>query len=173
MTNTTIPLTEADEILTGEERAALERAADTGARAQTWLLALAERVLAGANPAAGGDGLFGLGMVLRRMAGTVTAVLDGIDPSGNGEADLEVQYELTNLIRHHVMEPVGREQLRLPECVALIAIGGLVIDAPNLVLGDLEVLLPELCDAIDEALVLAGGDGSATVLLAAREVTAG
>ncbi|MFI5534543.1 hypothetical protein ACIA8O_39010 [Kitasatospora sp. NPDC051853] len=153
--------------LTEAERAALELAAATGSRVKGWLEVLAERAVDGADPAADSDGpRFGLGAGLRRIADTVAAVTGGIDPAGLGDVDFEQRYELTALVRHYVMEPVGRRLLSRAERVALLAVGALVLEAPGAVLGDFDLILPELCEAIDEALVLAGAaaDGPAAAL---------
>ncbi len=95
--------------------------------------------------------------------------MGAIDPAGPGEADPQTRYELTNLVRHYTMEPAGRAQLRPAERVALVAVGALVADAPNTVLGDFEDLLPELCAAIDEALALADDLGPTAVFPTGRE----
>ncbi|MGW4651242.1 hypothetical protein [Kitasatospora sp. NPDC004289] len=90
----------------------------------------------------------------------------GIDPAGEGDVDVEQRYELTALVRHYVMEPVGRELLTRTERVSLLAVGALVVEMLGAVLGDFELVLPEVCEAIDEALVLAGAaaDGPAAAV---------
>ncbi|MFD0573950.1 hypothetical protein ACFQ0T_38000 [Kitasatospora gansuensis] len=94
---------------------------------------LADRVLDGANPADDGDEpRFGLGGGLRHLTGTVAAVMDGIDPAGEGDVDFEQRYGLTSMVRHCVMEPAGRELLSRAERSALIAID----DALVLATGD-------------------------------------
>ncbi|WP_371484892.1 hypothetical protein [Kitasatospora sp. NBC_00315] len=149
--------------LTGAERAALELAGATGARVEAWLLVLAGRVLEGADPVGEVDGpLFALGGSLRRVADTVAAVTSSIDPAGEGDVDHEQRYELTALVRFLVMEAAGRRLLTRAERVALLAVGALVLEMPGAVLGDFDQILPEVCAAIGEAMLLAAADGPAS-----------
>ena len=123
----------------------------------------ARRVLEGADPVGEADGpLFALGGGLRRVADTVAAVTASIDPAGEGDVDHEQRYELTALVRFLVMDPAGRRLLTRAERVALLAVGALVLEIPGAMLGDFDLILPEVCEAIGEALLLATADGPAS-----------
>ncbi|MED7947393.1 hypothetical protein PUR61_00990 [Streptomyces sp. BE20] len=58
-------------------------------------------------------------------------------------------------LRHTVTLPAAREHLTAAERVALVAIGAVAADCPITVLGDFDLALPVLCEAIDDALDLA------------------
>ncbi|BFV61208.1 hypothetical protein KCMC57_up63120 [Kitasatospora sp. CMC57] len=123
--------------LTGAEQAALEQAAATGERTADWIRDLAARW-----PDAERE--------LADLADTLADVMARIDPAGEGEIDAEAHYDLTARLRHTVTLPAAREHLTAAERVALVA-----ADSPIIVLGDFDLALPCLCEAIDDALNLA------------------
>ncbi|MFI6448535.1 hypothetical protein [Kitasatospora sp. NPDC050543] len=127
-------------------RAALERAAEVGERARAWVRVLATRQSEDANR-----------QLLETFADTVHQVLGReIIPGGDGEIGGEIRYRLDAYVILGSILAQDRPKLTVIEQLALVAVGAITTTAPSTVLNDIAADLPALCDAIDNALTLAG-----------------
>ncbi|MFI6449102.1 hypothetical protein [Kitasatospora sp. NPDC050543] len=91
--------------------------------------------------------------MLKTFADTIQQVLGReIIPGGAGEIGEEIRYRLDAC----VILAQDRPELTSIEQLALVAVGAITTTAPSTVLNDIAADLPALCDAIDNALTLAG-----------------